>query len=141
MADNASVCCICLLPEDDSMWACTVCSVKCHNTCVSSWVRTNYDRVHLTFSCPVCRQNNNLNTVPTVNLPRPTLSGFIASVLQSVRLSESSEHVPDASPDNTESTIHIDPLRYHPRRRRPPSVSVNGTGAIHIERLTVVNHF
>jgi hypothetical protein len=147
--NNANVCCICLLPEDDGMWACAVCSVKCHNTCVNSWVRTNYDRIQMTFSCPVCRQTNNVTTLPRFDIPRPTLSGFIASVLQSVRLSETD---PDAQsydytqenavPVSVPVSVPVGPVPAGPvRQRRPPMVSINGTGAIHIERVTIVNHF
>jgi len=147
MGENTT-CCICFVVINNetpsSVWTCTTCRKMCHMTCISIWAQTNHDTRRSAFSCPVCRQSFDLSSLPgffSINTPeiplgipaeipvRPSLSSFIASVLHSTSPSE--------SPPTVGSQV---PNRSLPQRQ-PPRVTISGTGPVHVERLTVINHF
>lgn len=117
-------CCICFLSDSSdtsvAYWTCATCQTKCHMTCITRWAQSNHNRYHSTFSCPVCRHNFDLSTLPGVQIPppaprvpfviprpvmvvnenpfvslRPSLASFINTVLQATRqpaASDASQH-------------------------------------------------
>lgn len=146
MGENVT-CCICFLTEDSdtnsNYWTCTACGRKCHMGCISNWAMSNHNRYRSTFSCPMCRHVYDLSSLPghPVSTPtpveplRPGLTGFIATVLQSVT----------AGTETGEETLNHTLEQPSPSHRvvppQPPLLVVHGTGAISIQRLTIVNHF
>lgn len=159
--EERTTCCICFLTEDlaedtaedsSTYWICAVCGTRCHMACITNWAQSNHNRYRSTYSCPVCRQCFDLSSLPTVQIPihippphpdppRPSLSSFIATVLQSTRESASA-HVQRPNPQQAElQETGEETVTQRSSRRRAPVVVINGTGAVHIERLTVVNHF
>lgn len=104
MEEGTTPCCICFLPDEGgennsntTQWSCSVCNSKCHMTCIRNWAQSNHNRHRSTFSCPICRQNFSLSSLPgtpivPLSIPsspfdsvRPGLTSFIATVLRSTQ--------------------------------------------------------
>lgn len=154
---GTNVCCVCYSIEvvdgeeqNDSYWTCTTCRKRCHMHCIRTWATSNHNRTLATFSCPHCRQSFNLSSLPGLHLDdthtspleslRPGLSSFIATVLRSTSQWQPTGERPPAPfestfepvSDTTASTTNQS-VRNH--------FSVSGTGPIHVENLTIINHF
>jgi hypothetical protein len=58
-------CIICFNNDSNQeIWTCPTCHTKCHVQCITLWARTNYERHPSSYSCPVCRQNFEISTLP-----------------------------------------------------------------------------
>lgn len=62
-------CMVCLSPQnaDTRLWTCSCCNKQCHLLCVFQWalrLSINHGRRFQHFSCPGCRTEHALNTLP-----------------------------------------------------------------------------
>jgi hypothetical protein len=65
----SGTCIICFNNDStQEIWTCPTCQTKCHVQCITLWARTNYERHPSSYSCPVCRQNFEISTLPGVEL-------------------------------------------------------------------------
>lgn len=148
--EEPHICCICFSAGDNNVetsWTCTTCNTRCHLACITSWAQSNHNRYQATFSCPVCRQVYPLSTIPGVEtIPlsvhytepgRSGLAAFITSVLRSATATSNSpsSHPQEQTPTPPQSVPQVQTTA------REPLVVVNGTGAINVGRVTIVNHF